>query len=105
MLNGDSGNQLDIVQFTNQTLTAAQINALFGGSLMSGQSAASDEWSHSLSRFVDAMNHFDGRRARFAVVEAAFEATTASSEWFGAPAIYESGAMRAWGRMVGRALS
>ena len=102
----DTGNQLDFVQFTNQTLTAAQINALFPSGLMSATSAARDEPSQWLSRFVDAMNHFgDSRGARFAVVEDHYEAASAGSEWFGAPAIYEGSAMRSWGKTVGRALS
>jgi hypothetical protein len=63
-----SGNQLDFVQFTDQTLTSAQINALFGsGLLSSAESIASsprpsDSWDRSLALFADAMNHFGQRR-------------------------------------------
>lgn len=63
-----TGNQLDFVQFTDQTLTSAQINSLFGGSLTSAsvlpEPAMSDEWDRSASRFVDAMNHFGADRHR-----------------------------------------
>lgn len=56
-----AGNQLDFVQFTDQTLTAAQINALpgmsGGGAVMTSQSEANDV-ALMLSRFVDTMNHF-----------------------------------------------
>lgn len=60
--------QLNFVQFTDQTLTSAQINALFGGSLLSSlaiveQPVAGDEWDRSLLQFVDAMNHYDDRRS------------------------------------------
>lgn len=48
--------QLDFVQFTDQTLTAAQINSLLG---FSGLAAPMDETDVALTRFVDAMNHFD----------------------------------------------
>lgn len=65
-------NQLDFVQFTDQTLTSAQINALFGSGLMSATESVappqrfSDRWDRSLALFVDAMNHF-GRRQEFVV--------------------------------------
>jgi trimeric autotransporter adhesin len=100
----DTGNQLDFVQFTNQTLTAAQINTLVGSGLMSGQSAAHD---YSVSRFVDAMNHFgDGRRARFAVVEDASAAASVGNEWLSAAPGHEgAGSVRSWNRMLGRAAS
>jgi len=60
------GNQLDFVQFTDQTLTSAQINALFGSGLLSSAESIAppprlnDQWDRSLAMFVDAMNHFGG---------------------------------------------
>lgn len=61
-----ANNQLDFVQFTNQTLTNTQINALTGSSLMGLQTQAqlqpSDEWDRLLMSFVDAMNHMGPRR-------------------------------------------
>jgi hypothetical protein len=67
-----TGNQLDFVQFTDQTLTSADINALFGSGLMSSAHAAgpidrpADRWDRSLAVFVDAMNHF-GQPRNFVV--------------------------------------
>jgi hypothetical protein len=62
-----TGNQLNFVQFTDQTLTAAQINALPGMSGASGLAASTtsiavshsaDEMDLMLGRFVDTMHHF-----------------------------------------------
>jgi hypothetical protein len=94
----DTGNQLDFVQFTNQTLSAAQIDTLVGGSLMGGQSAANDGWDRSLSRFVDAMNHFgDSRHGRFAVVEDFRERAWPDSDWLSVSALEDSAVKHRWG--------
>jgi hypothetical protein len=94
----DTGNQLDFVQFTNQTLTAAQINALFPSGLMSGTSAARDEPAQWLSRFVDAMNHFgDSRRARFAVVEDFRERALPDSDWASVSPLEDAAVKHRWG--------
>ena len=64
-----AGNQLDVVQFTDRPLTSAQINALFGTSLLSAGADAEgpvmmgDEWDQSLLQFVDAINHFGTQQA------------------------------------------
>jgi Ca2+-binding RTX toxin-like protein len=59
--------QLDFVQFTNQTLTAAQINAMFPSLMSSTELTApidepAERWDRSFAVFVDAMNHFGERR-------------------------------------------
>lgn len=80
------GNQLDFVQFTDQTLTSAQINALFGSGLMSSAEAIappqrfSDRWDRSLASFVDAMNHF-GRRREFVVEHLGAAARDMHVDW------------------------
>lgn len=93
----DTGNQLDFVQFTNQTLTAAQIDALFPSGLMSGTSAARDEPAQWLSRFVDAMNHFgDSRSARFAVVEDFRERVSTDSDWLSVSRLEDAAVKHRW---------
>jgi hypothetical protein len=95
----DAGSQLDFMQFTNQTLTAAQINTLVGSSLTGGQSARyDDDPDRSLSRFVDSMNHFGGsRRARFAVVEDFRERASADGDWLSVSPLEDAAVNRRWG--------
>jgi Ca2+-binding RTX toxin-like protein len=79
----DAGSQVDSVRFisNNVTLTAAQINAMFP-SLMSST-------ERSLAVFVDAMNHFGGRRD-FVVDRIRASDPEAQADWL-APAEAGSG--------------
>jgi Ca2+-binding RTX toxin-like protein len=61
-----TGNQLNFVQFTDQTLTAAQINALFpaAAAMVPADADAisiTPSLDSALLQFVDAMNHFGKR--------------------------------------------
>jgi Ca2+-binding RTX toxin-like protein len=70
-----TGNQLDFVQFTDQTLSSTQINSLFGSGLMSAPagsesvvSARNYELDSAALQFIDAMNHFDGKQRRSHII-------------------------------------
>jgi trimeric autotransporter adhesin len=91
-----TGNQLDFVQFTNQTLTAAQINAMFPSLMSSAQLTAplidepAERWDRSFAVFVDAMNHFGGRR-NLVVDRIGGASQEASGDWLARPAVEVGG--------------
>jgi Ca2+-binding RTX toxin-like protein len=71
-----AGNQLDFVQFTDQTLSAAQINAMFGSGLMAAPtssaasaSAPADALDSAALQFIDAMNHFGDKRRNHIIMD------------------------------------
>lgn len=68
------GNRLDFVQFTDQTLTAAQIDALPGSGLMAAACDATfnaplDAFDNAALQFIDAINHFGGKRPQGVIMD------------------------------------
>jgi Ca2+-binding RTX toxin-like protein len=98
-----TGNQLEFVQFTDQTLTKAQVNALFGGSLLSApmesEQLPEDRWNRSLAVFVDATNHF-GQRRHGVIDEFGERERHMEAELLSAGPIERLERPRAWDRQV-----